>query len=141
MGSIYHLRVQHRERTRVANEILSLLDADRLVVESTAIRLKLSAFARKLRVHLVVEDRFIYERLLRQRDRAIVTQATEHQREAHSMGDRMTRYVRHWISTGAIDDAVNKFIDETKSILELASKRFDLEDRELYPLVDQICNA
>jgi hypothetical protein len=30
--------------------------------------------------------------------------------------------------------------EETKSLFELVFKRFDLEDRELYPLVEHICN-
>ena len=133
--------MQHRELALLASEIAPLLEVERLAGESIAIRLKLSKFTRKLRVHQVVEDRFIYEHLLGHSDPAIVTQATEHQRAAHSLRDRVARYGREWISTRvALGDAGNKFIEETKSLFELVFKRFDFEDRELYPLVEQICN-
>ncbi len=141
MGSIDQLRLKHRELHRLAMEILPLLETERLAGDSTAIRLKLSAFVRKLRVHLLVEDRFIYERLARHSNPAIVAEAIDHQRETHALRDRMTHYTRHWISSeAAIDEVDAKFIEETTMFLELASKRLDIEDRELYPLVDEICN-
>jgi hemerythrin-like domain-containing protein len=141
MGSIDQLRLKHRELHRLAMAIVPLMETERVADESTAIRLNLSTFARKLRVHLLVEDRFIYERLLRHSDPAIVAKATDQQRETHALRDRLARYTRHWTSTeAAIEELDAKFIDETTALLELASKRLDIEERELYPLAEQICN-
>src|SRR5205823_3528714 len=79
--------------------------------------------------------------LLRHSNPALVARATEHQSGAHSLRDRMNRHARQWTSTTVgMDGSTNKFIEETKTLLELVSKTFDLEDRELYPVVDQICS-
>jgi len=117
-----------------------MLGAERLANDGTAVRMELSAFARKLRVHLVLEDRFIYGRLLHHSDRAIVAKASEHQKNLRSLRDHLTRYASHWISMGAgLEDSPREFIEETKELLGLVSRRFDLEDRDLYPLVERIC--
>jgi hemerythrin-like domain-containing protein len=141
MGSVDHLRRQHRELLHLTKEIVPFFRTDRLANDVTAVRLKLAAFARKLGVHLALEDRFLHERLMRHSDPAVAAKATEHQREAHSLGARVDHCAQEWISIGsAADHAPAKFIDETKEIFELMSKRFELENSDLYPLVDRICS-
>jgi hemerythrin-like domain-containing protein len=139
MAPINHLRVQHHELIRLAQDIARLLDVEQLDAERTAIRLKVATFARKFRVHLVVEGRNVFERLLRHSNPAIVAQATEGQRELNSLRDRVGHISRQWLSSGAvIDDSTNKLIDDTKNVLGLVSRRLELEESELYPLVDHI---
>jgi hemerythrin-like domain-containing protein len=141
MGALDHLRRQHRELLHLAKEVAPCLQAGRSGHDVTAIRLKLAAFVRKLGVHLSLEDRFIYERLLRHSDKAVSSKAAEHQREVHSLRARVSQYAQEWISIGlAEDDAPPKFIDDTKALFELISTRFALENTELYPLVDRICS-
>ena len=141
MGSIDQLRLKRHELNRLAMEILSLMDPQRLATEITSIRLRLSAYVRKLRVHLLVQDRFVYERLLRHSSPAVVAAATEHQRQTHALRDRMTRHAEQWISSdGAIEALGAQFIEETTTFLDVASKRLGAEDRELYPLVNEVCN-
>ena len=133
------MREQHHELLRLRDAVVPLLDAERLVRSCTEVRLKLSAFARKLRVHLLLEVRFIYGRLLRHSDPAIVARAAQHQQEMHSLRDRIKDYAGQWISMEvAIQNEPSQFVEATKSILGLVSKRFELEDRDLYPLVDRI---
>jgi hypothetical protein len=38
----------------------------------------------------------------------------------------------------SIEEDATKFIEETKTIIDLVSERCALEDRELYPIVDRI---
>ena len=138
MAVIGSLQEQHGELRRLAQGIRDLFDGDRLARSGTAVRLSLSAFARKLRVHLALEERFVCERLLRHSDRAIVGLAMQHRHDIRSLDDRIATHARRWISEAEIQKAPRQFIEETTSILELASKRFELEDQDLYPLVEQI---
>ncbi len=140
MGSIDHLRRQHRELLRLAKEIMPFLQGERPAHDFTAARLRLSAFVRKLGVHIALVDRFIYARLSRHSDPNIVAKAAEHRQDLHALRARVNRYTLEWISTAiAADGASPKFIDETKIIFELLFKRLEAEDSEIYPLVERIC--
>ena len=141
MGSFEHLRQQHGELLHLAHEVAPLLTNERLARDFTGARLKLSAFIRKLEVHVVLEDRLIYELLLRHPDQVVAAKAAEHREHVRSLRTQVTQYGRHWVSPGVIaEHALPQFLAETKSIFELVSKRFELEDGELYPLVDRICS-
>jgi hemerythrin-like domain-containing protein len=141
MKSADHLRKQHAELLRIAAEVEPLLDAERLVTSWTEVRLKLTAFARKLDVHFALEDRFIYARLSRHADPAISNKATEHRNQMIELRGRATRHADRWLSPEtAIETTSAEFVEQTKGILDLVSKRCDLEDREIYTLVDQICS-
>jgi hypothetical protein len=95
--------------------MVRLLETGQLARDFTELRLKLSAFARKLAVHLDLEARFVCARLLRHSDPKVAMKAKEH--------------------TAA---EASQFVEETKGIFESVSTRCDLEDRELYPIVDRI---
>jgi hypothetical protein len=46
---------------------------------------------------------------------------------------------RQWISNGlAVDGTTHKLIEETKNLLELVCRRLELEESELYSVVDPI---
>ena len=138
MAVVGSFREQHIDLRRLAQSITSLLNVDQLERSCTAVRLNLSAFARKVRVHLELEERFVCERLLRHSDPAIVAKMAQHQEEMRSLGEQVATYAERWISEVEIQKAPQQFVEETNGILELASRRFDLEDDDLYPLVEQL---
>ena len=140
MGSADCLRQQHRELLKLASDIAPLLEIGMLARGCTAARLRLSTFVRKLRVHLALEERYVYQRLVRHADRAVATLATRHHQETRSLGELVTRHADQWRLTddAAIEGARSSFAEQTKHLFEEVSKRFRLEDDELYPLVDQI---
>jgi regulator of sigma D len=138
MGTTDTFRQQHLELLQLMGEIVPLLDVERLARDCTDVRLKLSTWARKLRVHLTLEDRLIYPRILHHADPLIVSKATRYQKEMRPLDDNVTQYTHQWLSEkSAIQTAASKFAEETKSVFELLSKRFRLEDNDLYMLVDQ----
>src|SRR5258708_25642134 len=95
MGLVHNLHQQHGELLDLARQASPLLAAEQLAHNWTKARLRLSAFARKLRVHLSLEERFIYERLLRHPDPDLVAKATRHRKAAHSLADRVSEYAHH----------------------------------------------
>ena len=138
MAVVGSFREQHVDLRRLAQSITSLLRVDQLERSCTAVRLNLSAFARKMRVHLELEERFVCERLLRHSDPAIVARVARHQEEMRSLGEQVATFAQRWISEVEIQKAPQQFVQETNGILELASRRFELEDDDLYPLVEQL---
>ena len=132
------LHEQHRELRRLADGIAALCHPESLARNGMAARLRLSAFVRKVRVHLALEERFVCERLVRHSDRAIVALVTQHQTEMRSLHRRVNDYASRWSSELNIQKAPAAFIEETKSLLDMTTKRFELEDSDLYPLVEQI---
>jgi hypothetical protein len=141
MGSFEHLRQQHVELLQLAHELAPFLTTERLAHDFTGARLKLSSFMRKFDVHVVLEDRLVYERLLRHPDQVVTAKAAEHREQMYSLRAHATQYGRRWVSAGAIaETALPQFIEETKNVFELLSKRFELEDGELYPLIERICS-
>ena len=139
MGSIDHLRKQHGELIRLAKEIAPLLDAERLALGFMKARLKLGAFARKVSVHLALEERFVYGRLVHHPSPVVVSKATELQNQSKALRESVTQYVERWITPAADAEPVPaEFVEETTRLFDLVSKACNREDREIYPLVDQL---
>jgi len=140
MGSVNNLRKQHRELIQLARELTPLLNAERLVYSCTSIRLRLSAFVRKLQVHLALEERFIYNRFLQHPDETVFTVAMRHHHQARQLTAFVTQYAQQWtLSTDeAIEKSSAKFVDQTKSLFDQVWKRIQLEDEELYPLLGHL---
>src|SRR6266498_5023777 len=140
MGSVNNLRKQHRELIQLARELTPLLHAERLGHNCTSIRLRLSAFVRKLQVHMALEERFVYGRFLQHPDEAVVAMMMRHHHQTRLLGTFVTHYAQQW--TLSTDEAIEKgsmaFVEQTKSLFDQVWKRFHLEDEELYPLLGQI---
>lgn len=135
VGSLYE---QHGDLKRHAEGILVLFDRGNLDQDGTAIRLQFSAFARKLRVHLALEERYVCERLLRHSERAIVDKVALHQIEMRSLHRRTAECANRWSSAIDIRGDAAQLIKETRKVLDLTSTRFEKEDRELYPMVERL---
>jgi succinate dehydrogenase flavin-adding protein (antitoxin of CptAB toxin-antitoxin module) len=140
MGSEASLRQQHSELLQLVDEVKPLLAAERLAHGCTAVRLMVSAFVRKLNVHLVLEERFVYERLLHHPDEAVVATTMRHREQTGRMRDVLTHYAERWELTmdQAIENASASFAQETTDLFEMVSKRFESENEELYPLLEQL---
>lgn len=135
VGSLYE---QHSDLKRHAEGILALLDRKNIAQNGTAIRLQFSAFARKLRVHLALEERYVCERLLRHPERAIVDKVVLHQSEMRTLHRRITECANRWTSAVEMLGEPAQLIEETRKVLALTSTRFEKEDRELYPIVEHL---
>jgi len=136
------LRRQHAELLRLADEIAPLLEVERLLKDHVEVRLKLSAWARRLKAHVALEERSVYPRLLQHQDPFVTTKAIRYQQKMQPLSDRITQYVERWTPTeSAIQDDPTLFATETKTLFGLLSKRFQLEEKDLYLLVDRNVTA
>jgi hemerythrin-like domain-containing protein len=138
MAIVGSLHEQHGDLKRHAEGIVALFDRKNLAQDGTAIRLQFSAFARKLRVHIALEERYVCERLLRHPERVIVDKAALHQSEMRTLHRRITECANRWSSAVEIQGAAAQLIEETRKVLDLTQARFEKEDRELYPIVERL---
>jgi hypothetical protein len=126
-------RQQHAELLQLAKEISALFVDDRLREDATRVRLKLSTWARKLRVHMTLEDRLLYSRLLNHPDPVIRSKAAEHHREMDLFREKLTRYVSTRLERDFSDDtSLRQLIQTTKEVFESIVAKFAFEERELY---------
>jgi len=142
MGATSGFRQQHRELLELVGEIAALFDAGRLVHDSTQLRLKLSTWVRKFRVHLTLEDRLVYSRLLHHPDLAVRSKASEHQREMRTLREHFAQYTPARLVRDLSDDiASSQLAGETKRRFELITTKFAWEESELYELADEITSG
>jgi hypothetical protein len=136
MASIDTFRQQHQELMQLTREVVPLLDAERLARECTEARLKLSTWARKLRVHLTLEERTLYPRLMTHDDPQVVKKATRVQQEMSTLSDQLTVYCRDWLAEESmIREGPVTFVEQTKAMFDQMTKRFHFE-HDLYLLAD-----
>ncbi|HEX6958680.1 MAG TPA: hemerythrin domain-containing protein [Ferrovibrio sp.] len=98
----------------------------------------LAEFTSRLSTHLSVEDHTLYPTLLAAGDRNLATMATRYQNE---MGDLYKSYMefwQRWRTSGALHREIDRFLPEARQIFARLRARIEREDRELYPLADQV---
>lgn len=131
-------RNQHSEMLKVTSEISARLNADRLSKDATEIRTLLSQLLGKLSVHLAMEDKSLYPKLLQHPETRIRSLAQRFNSEMGSIGKAVAEYQAKWPNPVSIQRDARTFIDHTQNILQSLAKRIAKEDAELYPTVDQL---
>jgi len=138
MGKTENFRQQHKEMLQIANEISPLLKADQLTANANAVAQSLAKLAGKLNVHLSMEDKVLYPKLIEHQDPNVKSMANKFIDEMGKIKEVYAQYSNKWSSPEAIKKNPPDFINETKGIFEAISKRITKEDSELYALVDRL---
>jgi len=138
MGKTENFRQQHKEMLQIANEISPLLKADQLTANANAVAQSLAKLAGKLNVHLSMEDKVLYPKLIEHQDPNVKSMANKFIDEMGKIKEVYAQYLNKWSSPEAIKKNPPDFINETKGIFEAISKRITKEDSELYALVDRL---
>ena len=137
MAYTQKFRTQHGELLNVAKSIAQLLDADALRRDATEVRHLLSVLHGKLSVHLAMEDKSLYPRLLRHHDGDIRALTQLYMDEMGSIAGAFKDYVGRWPTPSAIQANPEGFIEETGGVFDAIGKRVQQENSELYELADQ----
>ncbi len=99
--------------------------------------LELSRLAGIVKIHLSLEDKNLYPRMLEHADASVRETAQEYQR---SMGDLAPVYLafhEKWMRSGAIEKDRQLFIKEFTGVREALKKRIELENANLYDVIDK----
>jgi iron-sulfur cluster repair protein YtfE (RIC family) len=137
MAYTQNFRKQHGELLNVAKSMAKLLDAEQLKKDAVEVRHLLSVLHGKLSVHLVMEDKSLYPRLLNHHDSRIRATTQHFIDEMGTLASVFKGYVGKWSTPSAIQADPATFIAETKAVFDALGNRIDRENNELYVLADQ----
>ncbi len=130
-------RRQHNELLAVAGQIAKELDAAKLAADSQPVRMLVGELSGKLKVHLAMEDRTLYPKLLDDADREVSAKAKRFVEEMGGIAKVFGEYLDHWPNSRAIQQAPQQFIKETNDLFGVLAARIKRENGELYPLLDR----
>ena len=91
--------------------------------------------AGKLKIHLISEDKFLYPNLVSGEDIGLKNMANSYIDEMGSIANTFTDFKNKFNTKNKINEKLDTFIDETKSILSEIRKRNYKEETELYRLI------
>ena len=138
MADTDRYRKQHQTILEDAEKISSFLTVEKVKENSGDIRVTLSNLMGKLKVHLAMEDKSLYPRLLEHDSEQIKNTAIMFISEMGKIGETVEKYNEKWSNKTVIQKAPDVFIDETKGILKALEARIEKENKELYGLIDAI---
>ncbi len=130
-------RAQHGELLNVAKSIGNLFNAELLRKDATEVRHLLSVLHGKLSVHLAMEDKSLYPRLLSHHDSAIRDTTQRYIDEMGALAGAFKAYVGKWPTPSSIQANPEAFIAETSGVFDALGKRIVLENKELYVMADE----
>ncbi len=129
-------RKQHEDILSADQAIIAQLNVAGIQSASDNIRLALSQLSGKLSIHLAMEDKSLYPRLLTSSDADTRRIAQEFMTEMGGLGAAFNDYNKKWTAQAIKADA-NGFIKETNAVFSALSQRIARENTQLYPLVDK----
>mgnify|MGYP001575543039 CR=1 FL=1 len=138
MGKTDNLRKQHEEMVSIVSRMSAILNRERLSKDATEMRSLLSQLAGKVSVHLAMEDKALYPHLLEHSNEIVKNMARNYMAEMGDIGNTFKGYIKKWPDPVSIQQDSDLFIKETKTVIDVLSKRIDKENRELYHTVDTL---
>ncbi len=136
MANTQQFRQQHDDLLTIATKMAESFDVDSLSRDAKEMRALLSELAGKLKVHLAMEDKHLYPKLLAHEDIAVRTTAQKFIDEMGGIAQVFTTYLDRWPHAKAIQGNAAGFIEETKGLFNALGNRINRENNNLYPLLE-----
>jgi hemerythrin-like domain-containing protein len=131
-----NFRDQHDDLLAVVTDITKKLDPQKLAIDAKDVRLLLSRLLGKLSVHLTMEDKSLYPRLLANpKSKAVAKKFMD---EMGGLGKVIDTYKNKWSSARKIQEDPISFIKDTRNIFATLGKRIEKENNELYKIADEL---
>ena len=136
MAATQIYRVQHAELFEFVIQITTLIEADALPQNAPEVRKLLSALAGKLSIHLAMEDKILYPKLMAHNNSDVRALSTRYTAEMGMLSDHFTRFNQRWLTAEMIEKDHEGFVAELNLLFDALRTRIEKENRELYKLVD-----
>jgi hypothetical protein len=130
-------RKQHEELMAFLKRMAPMLKPDQLARDSKPVSDLLTQLISKLMVHLAMEDRSLYPRLVVHQDRPTRETAKRFMAEMGSVAQTFGAYSKKWMTAEAIRLDPITFVTETRQLFEVLGKRIEQENTLLYPLAER----
>ena len=132
----HKFRRQHKELMKLAAELMTLLEAQRVRERTPEVASALARFSGKLKVHAAMENDALYPRLFADHDCAVRESARALFDEFGDLYRLFERHAGRWNGSQAISADAEAFVTETMELLRRLGARMIRENTELYPLVE-----
>jgi hemerythrin-like domain-containing protein len=131
-------RKQHTELLDLAGKLAAKLSKEEAIKSADEIVGVLSQFASKLNMHLTMEDKALYPKLMASSNPKTAQTAKDYMTEMGGIKQVVEKYIASWSLAKNISADPQKFIDESKGIISALKTRIDKENSILYPLADAL---
>ncbi|MBP2629096.1 MAG: Hemerythrin cation binding domain protein [Firmicutes bacterium] len=128
---------QHQEMLDLAAKISAYQSQLQVKENGSTISTLLSQLAGKLKMHLMVEDQFVYPKLAMHSDVQIQKTSQNFANEMGDLGKAFDNYKTRYMGANKIADNADMFITDTKNVVAALTKRMDKENQLLYPLLSK----
>jgi len=128
---------QHQEMLDLTAKICAYQNQLQVKENASTISTLFSQLAGKLKMHLMVEDQFVYPKLTMHSDVQIQKISQNFANEMGDLGKVFGDYKTRYMGANKIADNANLFINDTKNIFAALTKRMDKETQLLYPLLSK----
>lgn len=125
-------------------DLLTSVTALRELVQSgvqehaDAIFKQLFVMSSTIRLHLAAEDRMLYPALARSADPVVAQAGKQFQQEMGGLAETYSAFAARWNLTFKIAAEPQRFREEANEIFRALHQRVQRENRELYPLAEQV---
>ena len=137
MGQTQMFRSQHEDLMAVVGVLGSLLGS-KAGGNAEEIRHQLSTLAGKVKVHLSMEDQYLYPKLVQSQDASIRELAQGYAHEMGGIRGAFTEYLGHWTTAAHIKADPDGFTRETHELFKVLGNRIQRENNQLYPLLEAL---
>jgi hemerythrin-like domain-containing protein len=103
----------------------------------TEVVLHINKLSGHLNMHLLNEDKFLYPKLLNSSDLAIKNLAIQYNNEMGDLANIYTKYKNDYNTSSKINERMDSFISDTKSVMQALTKRIEKENNGLYKLIEE----
>lgn len=131
-------RRQHDEIIALIEELRSLFDEKQLARDASPARRLVSAIAGNLTMHLAMEDRSLYPRIVERGNVALRALGNEFVTEMGGLADAWQKFVARWPDARTIQSDAKAFVADAGTTLDAIARRIERENAELYPRVDRM---
>lgn len=126
-------RRQHGDIRRLLHEAARNL----VPLDPDACRSTLAKLAGMLKIHMTMEDHALYPRLLTHDNPSVRQTASDYQQSMGQLGPAFEGFFAKWSAHGAIEAEPAQYAAGQRVIAQALKQRMDLEDTNLYDLVDE----
>ena len=114
---------------------LRQLSAAGIAEQASAIAREVIAMSAVIKLHLSVEDRFLYP-AMQQADAALAQKARQYQQEMTGIATQYAQFSRQWNDARRVAEHPERFRDDANRVLRLLFERIERENRDFYPQIE-----
>lgn len=130
-------RDQHDELVQLVLQVTPLLTTAKVDEKCQEIASIMTTLTGKLKMHLAVEDQYLYPALQKAANPNVQKKANDFAKEMGAITTAYLVYRQKWGLPTQMKANPNEFIKDTQAVFKVLKTRIDKENGELYKLADE----